>query len=248
MSGAVLYLATPCRDGRANLQFITSVLALQAACRMRGVGLHVELLAGDPLVARARSRLAAGFLARPEATHLLFVDSDIGFQPENVFRLLDCGKPVAGGVYPLKRIDWERVRAAAHAGAGDLAAAGLGYVVRFLPDPEKRIDVQDGFARVAYLGTGFLMIAREAAEAVAKAHPELSARLGELPGGLPDQAVMMFETMIEPETSEHLSEDYAFCRRWRDLGGEVWADVEAPLAHVGAAVYAGSLLSGLKPA
>ena len=53
--------------------------------------------------------------------------------------------------------------------------------------------------------------------------------------------------MIEPETGHYLSEDYAFCRRWRDLGGEVWADVEARLTHVGHAAYAGSLMQRLTP-
>jgi hypothetical protein len=54
--------------------------------------------------------------------------------------------------------------------------------------------------------------------------------------------------MIEPETGQYLSEDYAFCRRWRDLGGEIWADTEAPLTHVGAAAYSGSLMQALRAA
>jgi hypothetical protein len=58
---------------------------------------------------------------------------------------------------------------------------------------------------------------------------------------------MMFETMIEPETGQYLSEDYAFCRRWHDLGGEIWADMEAPLTHVGAAAYTGSLIQAMRP-
>ena len=115
-----LYVATPCYGGMVNQFYVRSVMALQAACAARSVGLHVDLMGGDALITRARSRLAAQFLAHPQATHLMFIDADIGFLPENVFRLLDAGKPVAAGVYPLKQIDWEKARTAARAGVADL--------------------------------------------------------------------------------------------------------------------------------
>jgi len=242
-----IFLATPAYGGLVNIAYMRSVLALQTACAARGVGLHVELMGGDALIGRARSRLAAQFLAHPEATHLFFCDADIGFAPENVFRLLDAGKDVAGGVYPIKAIDWEKARRAAQRGVQDLVAASLGYVVRFLPSPTNSIEVtDDGFAAVAYVGTGFLMIRRAAAQKVCDAYPELRAKMGDMGDGLTPEAVMIFETLIEPETGQYLSEDYAFCRRWRDLGGDIWADVAARLTHVGHAAYAGSLLDALK--
>src|SRR5476651_1831105 len=95
-----VYLATPCYGGIVNLQFMHSVLALQDACRERGIGLHIDLMGGDALITRARSRLAARFLAHPEATHMLFCDADIGFAPENVFRLLEADKPMIAAVCP----------------------------------------------------------------------------------------------------------------------------------------------------
>ncbi|WP_374469504.1 hypothetical protein [Phenylobacterium sp.] len=236
-----IYLAAPCFGGQVNLFFMQSVLRLQEACEARGVGLHVELLPSDPLITRARSRLAASFLAHAEATHLLFVDADIGFAPENAFRLLDSGREVVAAVCPLKHIDWEKARAAARAGVEDLQAAAIGYVVRFIATPDHSVEVHDGIARVAYGGTGFLMIARGALQRIADAHPELNAVLDD---GSP--AVMVFDTLLEPETGEYLSEDYAFCRRWRDLGGEIWADLEARLTHVGHAAYTGSVLQAMR--
>jgi hypothetical protein len=82
---------------------------------------------------------------------------------------------------------------------------------------------------------------------IVDAHPELRARMGDMADPLATEAVMVFETMIEPETGQYLSEDYAFCRRWRDLGGEIWADVEARLTHVGHAAYTGSLIQAMQP-
>ncbi|HEX3365080.1 hypothetical protein [Phenylobacterium sp.] len=241
-----VYLATPCYGGQLMLQFMHSVLALQKACRERGIGLEIDLMGGDALITRARSRLTARFLAHKEATHILFCDADIGFAPENVFRLLDADKPVIAAVCPMKYVDWERARAAGKADAPDMMAASLGYVVRFLPTPDHSVEIENGIAKVAYGGTGFLMIHREAMQQIVDAHPELHAKMGDMGDRLADEAPMVFETMIEPETGQYLSEDYAFCRRWRDLGGEIWADMEARLSHTGVMTFTGSLLQAMK--
>ena len=243
-----IYLAVPCYGGQLTLHFVKSLLRLQEACRARGVGLEVEMMGGEALITRGRSRLAAQFLSHPIATHILFVDADISFMPENVFRLLDSDKDLIAAVCPLKKIDWEKVRTAAKAGVADLQAAAIGYVVRFLPTPDKSVEVEDGLARVAYGGTGFLMIKRQAMQRIVDAHPELRAKMGDMADDMAPEAVMVFDTMIEPETGQYLSEDYAFCRRWRDLGGEIWADFEARLTHVGHAAYTGSLMQALRSA
>jgi hypothetical protein len=100
---------------------------------------------------------------------------------------------------------------------------------------------EDGLAEVAYVGTGFMLVRREALQRVVAAHPELTADLEE-----EGRTAMVFEPMIEGETGEYLSEDYAFCRRFRDLGGEVWADVAARFVHVGPHAFAGSLIEAMR--
>jgi len=245
-SAPFIYLATPCYGGMVNMFYMRSVAALQAACEQRGVGLYVDLLSGDHQITRARARLAARFMAHPAATHLLFIDADIGFEPANVFRLLDSGHDFAGGVCPLKHIDWDKVRAAAQAGATDLMAKSVGYVVRFIPTPDNSVEVHDGIARVAYVGTGFMMLRRAAIEKIAAAHPELRTDLSDVEPGM-TACPMVFDTLIEPSTRQYLSEDYAFGRRWAALGGDIWADVESRLTHVGHAAYAGSLMEAMRP-
>lgn len=241
-----IFLAVPCYGGQLTLHFVQSLLTLKDACRERGVGLHVEMMGGESLITRGRSRLAAQFLAHPEATHLLFIDADIAFLPQTVFRLLDSGKDVIAAVCPLKKIDWGKVRKAVEKGVTDLQAASIGYVVRFLPNAQNSVEVNDGFAQVAYGGTGFLMVTRGAMQKLFDAHPELRAKMRDMADNSAHETVMVFETMIEPETGQYLSEDYAFCRRWRDLGGEIWADFEARLTHVGHAAYTGSLIEALQ--
>jgi len=241
-----IYLAVPCYGGNLNLYFVDSMLKLQDACREQGVGLHIDMMGGEALITRGRSRLAASFLAYSQATHILYIDADIGFPPSQVFRLLDADKDVIAAVCPLKKIDWEKVRAAAKADVADLQAQGIGYVVRFLPTPTNSVEVENGIAKVAYGGTGFLMIRREAMQRLVDGYPQLRAKMGDMADSLAPEATMIFDTMIEPETGQYLSEDYAFCRRWRDLGGDIWADLSARLTHVGHAAYTGSLMDALR--
>lgn len=246
-AAAKVFLATPCYGGMTNITYVKSLLALQTACAARGVDLHIELTGGDALIGRARATIAAKFLAS-DATHLFFVDADIGFTPDQAFRLLDADRDVVGGIYPTKRIDWAKVRSAAETGAPDLMAAAVSYVVRFLPSPTNTVEVDDGgFAPVSYVGTGFMMLKRVAVQAVADAHPELRAKLVDMGGGSdPDEVAMIFESLIDPETGQHLSEDYAFCRRWRALGGEIFADLQSRLTHVGAMPFSGSLADAVR--
>lgn len=116
--------------------------------------------------------------------------------------------------------------------------------MRFLPTPDPSVAVENGVAKVAYGGTGFLMVRQKAT--IVDAHPRLHAKMGDMGDGLADEAPMVFETIIEPKTGRHLSEDYVFCRRWRDLGGEIWADMKARLTHVGVAIHTGSLMQEMQ--
>ncbi|HTK36691.1 MAG TPA: hypothetical protein VL358_15580 [Caulobacteraceae bacterium] len=237
-------LATPCYGGMANILFFNSVLRLQKACQARGLKLEVLLTGGDALITRARSRIATDFLRQTDHSHLLFVDADIGFDPEHLFRLLKADKPLVGGVYPLKTLHWDKIPEAVRRGARDLQAAALGYVVRFLPNPDQTVALEDGFGPVAYVGTGFMLIAREVLETLAAAHPELHCSIDDV-NAESKATVMFFDTMIDPATNEHLSEDYAFCKRWRDCGGEIWADFQSPMSHIGHATYTGGLIDAL---
>jgi hypothetical protein len=242
---ASIYLATPCYGGLANVNYVHSLLALQRACDRRGVGLEVALHGSDALITRARSILATQFLEAADHTHLLFVDADIGFSPEQIFRLLESGRDLVGGVYPLKRINWERVRRAAAAGAPDLQAVSTDFVISTLPPSEKG-RLEDGFMQVSAVGTGLMMISRRVLETIRNANPQLRARFPEAEARIAE-AVLYFETMIEPDSGRYLSEDFAFCRRWRDCGGEVWADLTGRLSHMGPAIYTGTAASLLRP-
>jgi hypothetical protein len=235
-----LFVATPCFGGQVTTAYANSMLKLQAACRSQAVDFEWLMLGGDALITRARADLVAHFLDRPDTTHLLFVDADIGFEPTQVFRLLAFDADVTAGVYPAKRIDWQRVRDVLAAGLPEPQSTALDYVFE-VEDPA-RVVARNGFVKARYAGTGFLLIRRQALSRLSQAHPELRYRRTSAtadPLGNSANRYALWDTMIDAASGVYLSEDYAFCRRWTELGGEIWIDMESKLNHVGPIAFPG---------
>jgi hypothetical protein len=238
-----LVVATPCFGGQLTTIYAESLFKLQKVLRATPeIELSVLVRNGDALITRARADLVALFLDNPAATHLLFVDADIGFEPDQVIRLLGCGADMCGGAYPIKRIDWAKARRAVEAGMENLGSAALDYVLE-IADPQK-IAMRGGFIRVRYAGTGFLMIRRAAIEKMCAHYKALKFSRehssNDPLAGNPNRFAL-FECMIDQETGVYLSEDFSFCKRWTDIGGEIWADVYSRLNHVGPTVFYGDL-------
>jgi len=238
-----LVIATPAFSGQVSTLYFSSMLQLQRQLLMMpGIELAVQIRDGDALITRARANLVGLFLDDPRATHLLFVDADIGFDLEQVMRLINCGADVCAGVYPIKRIDWNKVRQTLAAGLPEPSAAALHYVLE-VENPE-RIETRGEFVRVRYAGTGFLMVRRAVLEKMCERYQSLRFRsdhnYGDALAGSSNR-VALFECMIDPETGVYLSEDFAFCKRWLDMGGEIWADLASRLSHVGPTTYEGNL-------
>lgn len=237
-----LVVATPCFGGQVTSIYASSIFKLQSAIRAKSnVELKVLLRDGDALITRARANLMTQFLDDPTATHFLFVDADIGFQPNQVFRLIESGADVVAALYPIKRVNWDKARRAIETNKPNVPAASLDYVLE-INDPDNVV-VVNGFTRVRYAGTGFLMIRRHVFEQMCAAYPSLQffrEHSVDALAGSPNRFAL-FECMIDPNSKTYLSEDFAFCQRWTDLGGEIWADLESRLDHVGPSVFHGDI-------
>jgi hypothetical protein len=223
------------------VRYAASLFQLQKALREQPhVSLKIAFKDGDALITRARASLLSQFLDDPAATHLLFIDADIGFAPEQVLRLIASGAEMCAAVYPIKRINWPQAVAAAAQGRDP--ASALSYV--FEVDNPQEVAVQDGFVKVRYAGTGFLMIRRAAVERMCAHYPELRYRRDHSIDALSESGnrYALFECMIA-EDGTYLSEDFAFCKRWTDMGGEIWADLTSKLDHVGPMLFHGDLAS-----
>jgi hypothetical protein len=238
-----LVVATPCFGGQISVHYAISLFKLQKVLRTyAGLNLKVLFKDGDALITRARASLISQFLDDPSATHLLFIDADIGFEPEQVVRLLECGADMCAAIYPIKRIDWDKIRKTIETARPNAAAAALQYV--FEVDDANAVVAKAGFIRVRYAGTGFLMIRRQALEQMCAHYPQLHYKRDHSVDAatVSDNRFALFECMIA-EDGTYLSEDFAFCRRWTAMGGEIWADLESKLAHVGPMAFYGDLSS-----
>jgi hypothetical protein len=245
MSQPLILIATPCFGGMVSQNYMLSVIRLMSYGRSAGFDVSLSMLGNDALISRARSTLVATFLDNPAATHLLFVDADISFAPQQVERLLRFDKDFTGALYPLKSIDWDFIPQRCVEHGESVQQAALSYVGTFCPEAERKRE--GDFVTGIYIGGGFQMIRRVALERMIAAHPETHfTRVHSLPmSGLRREAVpsanlfALFDCIIDPDTGAYLSEDYSFCRRWRQIGGEIWIDAASKLTHSGPYEFAG---------
>jgi hypothetical protein len=232
-----LFIATPCYGGMVFQEWVSSTLGLLYTTLTNGIGCQIILVGNESLVPRARNHLVAGFMAS-DCTHLMFIDADIQYNPQDVIRLLALNKNVITGAYPKKQDDCQ-------------------YVINL--QDEAKADSAQKIVEVKDAGTGFMMIKREVFTDMFENHPELHYETDyegtgfahifgekitdpETVSKLKKNLFSLFDTMHEPEDkNRYLSEDYTFCRRYQRLGGRIWLDTTIPLNHIGKKIFKGDI-------
>ena len=245
-----LFVATPMYGGQCAGAYALALTDLTAACTSYGIALQRSFLYGN-IVTRARNILADMFL-RSDATHLMFIDADIGFDARDVITLLalaadDAPYDVIAAPYPAKRIVWGTVRRAVEQGLAEHDPEALAAIAGdpvFNPiDASHSIAVGEP-AEVSETGAGFMLIRRATLEAYAAQFPELRYRPDHLGHAGLDGAreiTAFFDCVIDETTRRYLSEDYMFCRNVRRMGGKVWLCPWMRLTHIGSYAYRAEL-------
>ncbi len=248
-----LLIATPCYGGMITTAYFQSMLKTVHRMREAGIGFEILTKSNESLITRARNSLVAEFMGRKEFTHLLFIDADIGFEPELILKMLSYDKPVTAAAYPTKGINWERVRKLApRAKDGPhLRDLSMHYTVNFVDADDQphrvKLSVEDGFVKVPIVSTGFMMIRRDVFETMRGLLPE-SAYVNDVAGydnpHTRGNFYTFFDTMVHPKSRRYLSEDYGFCYKWVvRCGGEIYLNVEHRLTHYGTYPFSGSFLA-----
>jgi len=227
-------IATPAYGEIFYAPYVQSVLALvRLAHKVKWDFMFESISYAE--VSEARNYLVTRFIDKTDATHLLFVDADMGFPARLVTDMLAIGKPVVGVVAPKRRIDLKRLAELARSepDSDRAVAKAHEFVVRRLASAGAP---KNGFIEVEHCGAGILLIERNCidellrrdpalSDATAKGRPPLTKDLSRL--------IRVFDPMVGREGTR-LSEDYSFCHRWRHLcGGQIWANVAHPITHVG---------------
>lgn len=213
-----IHFCLPMYGGQCNEATFISMIKFSIIAAKLGINYSIDTMVNESLIPRGRNNLVAKFLFNQAATHLMFIDVDLGFDAESILRLLVANQDLVGGVYPMKRIP-------------------IRYVINTVPNPV----VNGDLIEVSTLGTGFMLVKREVILKMIAAHPELKYR-DNIGIGAQFEPFMygLFDTMIDPD-GNYLSEDWTFCYLWRLMGGKVFADTGIKLDHTGYHKYAGDL-------
>ena len=227
-------IATPAYGEIFYAPYVQSVLALARLAHKAKWDFMFESISYAE-VSEARNYLVTRFFDKTDATHLLFIDTDMGFPAKLVTDMLALGKPVVGVIAPKRQIDLKRVAdlARSEPDTGRAIAKAHEFVIRRLPSAGMP---RSGFVQVEACGAGILLIERSCIAALLRRAPEMSdeASKGRTPltRELP-RLIRAFDPVVR-EDGARLSEDFAFCHRWRGLcGGEIWANVAHQITHVG---------------
>jgi hypothetical protein len=258
-------LATPCYGNQMLRGYFHSVLKLQEICKSMGVGLDISTIGNESLITRARNYFVSLILSDKKYTHLLFVDADISFDPASVLRMLQSDKDVVAGCYPKKSINWDKIKELIKddkVNKDFLEQISHDYALNILTKNEAgpvNIPIQNGFMKVSYVATGFLLIKREVLEKMVTSFPHfkyVNDVAGYSNGKNENYFYSIFDCVVDSESKRYLSEDYAFCRRYQQMIADprsgcdpndgIWASLAEPLAHVGSNVFSGNILERAK--
>jgi len=235
-----LFVATPAYNNQVYASYATCLMKFVLQAHEGGMRVFYAHTVSSGLITKARNILARKFL-ESDYTHLLFIDADMTFRPEDLMRLVEADKDVIAAICPRKEINWPAVadfaRVHPHAAPADLAQAGASYGTYELMSNDPVM--LDRPVEVAAIGTGIMLIRRAAFE-----------RLRAAPGhqvvtkGADEGEEIFFDT--EYADGLYVSEDIAFCRRFRAAGGEVWGAPWFRVGHIGNHEFIGDLAQGAR--
>jgi hypothetical protein len=209
-----VHIAMPCYGGMLTESTFMSFIKFANMTRQLGIDWTLETMVNESLISRARNTLTAKFLDMPDATHLFFVDADIGWEPWHLLVLLNRDKDVIGGLYPMKTMP-------------------IKWVVNGFEGAEEG---PDGLQEVSKAGTGFLLMKKHVFEKM-KSHPAVKPYKNDI--GLDPKYDQYLKTYFDTTVRQnrYYSEDWTFCENWRDLGGKIYVDKRVLLRHSGSYVF-----------
>ena len=213
---------------------VTSIVQLQAEAAKRGIIVGLSIVNGCSYVPHARTQLLSALL-EGDWTHVLMLDSDVEFRAGTVLEMLDKNRDFVVAPVPIREVQWEWIELARERGLEPLKDFGCRFNIQFASE---QIVVEDDLIRVCYAGVAFALIKRSAIQRMVDHYTDVAYELGK----------NTFHGLFHPLIVDRrmLPEDYAFCWRWTNLGGEIWLYPNAPVCHTGPARFAGNLASLLK--
>jgi hypothetical protein len=231
---AKIFIATPMYGGQCNGVFTKSLISLIDMLKANGHQVVFYDLYNESLITRARNTLTAEFL-NTDATHLLFIDADQGFGADGIVKMITEDVPILGAAVPMKGINWERVKKAALDGKPNLDEHTAIYNLNITrqedldslkANPTKIVPVHN-------IGTGLMLIQRHVFEELKDSVETYKTDQPKMYSIEKNSEVYNFWTLSVDENKRLLSEDYNFCKLWRDKGNQVYLAPYVKVTHAG---------------
>jgi hypothetical protein len=227
-----------------SIHYTQALLKFQQKCLQKNILVSFTLYKSS-LVQQGRNLIVSEFMNEPtEHTHLLFIDSDIDFNAETIFKMLEKDKDVIAAPYPMKYIDWpkveRRMKALNLTSIDEIAKAGFHYPVKV--EGMNEVIVDDGVAEVTHAPTGCMLIKRDVIKKMMKQYPDLRIHQPTLINGVEDYKknfYNLFECLHDPSTKQYFGEDFGFCKRWTEMGGKIHLYCMDFISHTGEYEYCG---------
>jgi hypothetical protein len=236
-----VFVATPVHSD-CSIHYTQSLLEFQRYCYEKKIGVTFQLFKSS-LVTQGRNLSVGGFM-ESKHTHLLFIDSDIDFEAKSIQAMIDKDKDVISVPYPMKTFNWDKMFANFKDGKIknpiELAMNGNTYPMR-LPN-EDNFNIENGCIEVSHSPTGCMLIKRSVIEKMIEKYPEMRISQPTIINGKPVEKPFLynfFDTMFNPVDHTYMGEDFAFCKRWKDIGGKCHAIIDQLITHVGEHQYSG---------
>ena len=225
MKNKSLLVCTPMHSGMCTSAYTMSILDLQMECVRRGIHFGSFFLDGVSIISMARDKLAKVFL-ESGYDYLLFIDADILFKADEVLEMLNYDVDIIGGVYPKRHIEWDRVVDAVRRGVSAEDAPLHASEFTFMGASESVKIGDKKIVEVEGIGTGMMLIKR-------RVFTEMSSQVKtyvDVDGGINH---MFFPIYLDEDSNRLWPEDYSFCRKWRSMGGRIYAAPWIKMKHVG---------------
>jgi len=260
-----LYILTPCYGSMCNVNYMCTLIKTIETFRIYGFPLQVEFCKNDSLVSRARNNLVAKAMNDPETTHIMFIDSDITWDPMDIFKLILSEKLLVGGIYPMKHYFWDKLIPKPDENKTPVEDMldrknGNSYLSNAISDSDmiqynllkynmnylsSHLTITNNLAEVRHLATGFMMIHRSLLDSMMAELPQ-TKYVDDVCFLKPEEnnyAYALFDCGVEE--GHYFSEDWLFCHRWTKMGGKIYVDVSISLVHSGMEDYKGCFISSI---
>jgi hypothetical protein len=249
---AKIMVATPCHSD-VSMHYCQAVLKFQLECMQQGILVSFTLLKSS-LVTQGRNLCVAEFLNHEDHyDYLLFIDSDIDFNPKTIYKMIGADKDVISCPYPMKTFDldkmWKKMKETDIVKTKDdvLRAAHV-FPIKI---GKNELEMKHGVIKVTHAPTGCMLIKRSVIEKMIKHHPELEIYQPTVINGKEvkkENFYNLFDTLHDVESKRYFGEDFGFCQRWTDMGGEVYIYALDYITHVGDHQYCGRFFDLLEHA